>query len=61
MNLDGILGENLQELGFTLEEHEDILDLKCHGEQVAAFATWTATVKDIRDAAQAWLKEHETA
>ena len=59
MNLDAILGENLLELGFTLEEDEDLIYLKCNGEQVTIFPSWTATVREIKDAARAWLKEHK--
>ena len=60
MKLDVILGENLLELGFTLYEDEDLIYLKCNGEEVTVFAFWTVTVREIKDAARAWLKEHET-
>lgn len=58
MNLDVILGENLLELGFEINEEEDLIYLKHKGELVAVFASWTATVKEIKDAARDWLGEH---
>lgn len=61
MRLDGILDPELERLGRYLEEEEDLIYLKRGEEILAVFATWTATIKDIKQAARAWLKEHKEA
>jgi len=59
MKLDWILGKKLIKLGFHLTEEEDFLYLTCNGEQAAVFASSSATVQGIQQAAEAWLQEHD--
>jgi len=60
MKLDWILGKKLIKLGFELKEEEDFVCLRHGAYTVATFASCAATVKEIKRAAQAWLKEHKT-
>jgi len=59
MGVSGILGLNLLKLGFELKEEEDFVYLEHRGHVVAVFASCAGTVKEIKRAARAWLREHE--
>lgn len=59
MNLDAVLGENLLALGFRLKDEDHRLYLTCKGEDVAVLNGWTATVRQIKDAARAWLNDQK--
>ena len=58
MRLDGILGPDLEQQGFSIEETMDLIQLWYKGKLVATWYPSTATHGLMKRVARAWLKEH---